>query len=96
MAEGTVKFFNRTNRYGFIDGDDGKSYFVHETGLAEGTKIDEGDKVSFDATEGDKGPKAENVKKLDSNTEDAPAPSAEAEPEAAEEAVEEAQEQEAA
>ena len=64
MVEGTVKFFNRTKNYGFIDGDDGKSYFVHATGLAEGTTIDEGDKVSFDAVEGDKGPKAENVKKL--------------------------------
>lgn len=65
MAEGTVKFFNRTNRYGFIDGDDGKSYFVHESGLSEGTTIDEGDKVSFEAVEGDKGPKAEKVKKLE-------------------------------
>lgn len=64
MAEGIVKFFDRTKRYGFIDGDDGKTYFVHETGLKEGTIIDEGDKVSFTATEGDKGPKAEDVEKI--------------------------------
>lgn len=63
MVEGTVKFFNKMNRYGFIDGDDGKSYFVHETGLKEGVSINEGDKVSFKAVEGDKGPKAEEVEK---------------------------------
>ena len=64
MAEGIVKFFNRTKNYGFIDGDDGKTYFVHGTGLKEGTIIDEGDKVSFTAGEGDRGPKAEEVEKL--------------------------------
>ena len=64
MAEGIVKFFNRTKNYGFIDGDDGKTYFIHGTGLKEGTMIDEGDKVSFTATKGDKGPKAEDVEKI--------------------------------
>lgn len=64
MAEGTVKFFNETKRFGFIAGDDGKEYFVHESGLKEGTNIREGDKVKFDVTEGDRGPKAENVEKL--------------------------------
>jgi CspA family cold shock protein len=83
MEKGTVKFFNRTKNYGFINGDDGKSYFVHSSTLAEGTEIDEDDRVSFDAVEGDKGPKAENVKKLDSEQE------SEAE-EPAEEAAEEA------
>ena len=62
MVKGTVKFFNRKNNYGFIDGDDGKSYFVHATGLKPGTEIDEGDKVDFKAVSGDKGPKAEDVK----------------------------------
>lgn len=65
MVEGTVKFFNRTKSYGFIDGDDGTSYFVHETGLKAGTAIDEGDRVSFNAVEGEKGPKAEEVEKLE-------------------------------
>ncbi len=64
MVKGTVKFFNRTRNYGFIDGDDGKSYFVHGTGLKSGVDIDEGDKVSFKATRGDRGPKAEDVEKL--------------------------------
>ena len=65
MVEGTVKFFNATRNYGFINGDDGKTLFVHGTGLKEGTTLEEGDRVSFTATEGDKGPKAEDVKKLE-------------------------------
>jgi len=65
MVNGTVKFFNRTKNYGFIDGEDSKTYFVHGTGLAEGTEIDEGDKVSFTAVQGDKGPKAEKVERIE-------------------------------
>jgi CspA family cold shock protein len=65
MAEGTVKFFNRMRNYGFINGDDEKAYFVHGTGLKEGVKIDEGDRVSFKVVEGEKGPKAEEVEKLE-------------------------------
>jgi len=63
MTEGTVKFFNRSKGFGFINGDDGKDYFVHETGLGDGVSIDEGDRVTFEVTEGDRGPKAENVQK---------------------------------
>ena len=61
MVEGTVKFFNRMKSFGFINGDDGKDYFVHESGVTEGKTLNEGDRVSFDVTEGDRGPKAENV-----------------------------------
>jgi cold shock protein len=61
MVTGTVKFFNRTKNFGFITGDDGKDYFVHVSGLKPGITITEGDKVSFEATEGERGPKAENV-----------------------------------
>lgn len=64
MAEGTVKFFNRMKNYGFINGEDGKTYFIHGTGLKEGVEINEGDKVSFKIVEGDKGPKAEEVEKI--------------------------------
>jgi len=64
MTEGTVKFYNDTKRFGFIAGDDGKEYFVHESGLKEGTRIREGDKVSFEVVEGEKGPKAEQVEKI--------------------------------
>ncbi len=64
MVEGIVKFFNKMKHYGFIAGNDGKEYFVHQGGLKEGVSITEGDKVIFDVVEGDKGPKAENVGKL--------------------------------
>jgi cold shock protein len=64
MTEGTVKFFNMRKSFGFITGDDGKDYFVHTSGLTEGTSLNEGDKVSFEVVEGDKGEKAEKVKKL--------------------------------
>lgn len=62
-VEGTVKFFNPNKGFGFITGDDGKEYYVHENALREGVSIAEGDKVSFKAVEGDKGPKAEDVEK---------------------------------
>ena len=64
MAEGTVKFFNKMKHFGFIIGNDGISYFVHESGLKESVSITEGEKVSFNVVQGDKGPKAENVEKL--------------------------------
>jgi len=64
MVNGTVKFFNKTKNYGFIDGEDGKSYFAHGTGLKGGTTIDEGDKVSFKVVQGDKGPRAEDIEKI--------------------------------
>jgi len=48
MVTGTVKFFNRTKRFGFIAGDDEKDYFVHATGLMPDVTIDEGDKVNFE------------------------------------------------
>ena len=65
MVTGTVKFFNRTKHFGFIAGDDGKDYFVHETGLKPDVSIGEGDKVSFEVVAGDgsKGPKADKVEK---------------------------------
>lgn len=63
MVEGTVKFFNNMKNFGFISGDDGKDYFVHSSGIVEGETLNEGDRVSFDIVEGDRGPKAENVKK---------------------------------
>ena len=64
MVEGTVKFYNEMKQFGFIAGDDGKEYFVHSSGLKEGTTIREGDKVSFEVVQGDKGPKAEQVEKI--------------------------------
>ncbi|MGM5484763.1 MAG: cold-shock protein [Nanobdellota archaeon] len=63
--KGTVKFFNDMKGFGFIKGEDGKEYFVHQTGLQEGVSITEDDAVEFEVEEGDRGPKASNVKKTE-------------------------------
>jgi len=61
MSTGTVKFFNRVKGFGFIIQDDGgKDVFVHKNGLID--EINEGDKVSYDVEEGQKGLNAVNVK----------------------------------
>jgi CspA family cold shock protein len=67
--QGTVKFFNRKKGFGFISGEDGKDYFVHFSGLAQGTFIRDNDIVSFDGTEGDRGLKAENVQLIKKGSE---------------------------
>ncbi len=59
--KGTVKFFNAMKGFGFITGDDGKDYFVHQTGLKAGIVLNENDQVKFDVEQGDRGPKAVNV-----------------------------------
>jgi CspA family cold shock protein len=64
MVEGTVKFFSEGKSFGFIAGDDGQEYFVHRSGLEEGVTITEGDRVSFEVVQGDRGPKAEKVEKI--------------------------------
>ena len=60
---GTVKFFNEAKRFGFILGEDGKEYFVHQSGLQEGVSIRDQDAVSFEVEQGDRGLKAVRVKK---------------------------------
>jgi len=59
--KGKVKFFNEMKGFGFIAGEDGKEYFVHQTGLKEGTEISENDSVTFEVEQGDRGPKAVKV-----------------------------------
>ena len=66
MTEGTVKWFNNSKGFGFIEQDGGKDVFVHHSSIQmEGFKsLDEGVRVTFDLVEGQKGPAAENVKKM--------------------------------
>jgi cold shock protein len=67
MPTGTVKWFSDDKGFGFITPDDGdRDLFVHHTGInGEGYRsLKEGSKVSYDAEEGDKGPKAVNVNPL--------------------------------
>ena len=67
MAEGTVKWFNADKGYGFISREDGDDLFVHFREIQdEGFKtLDEGQKVSFDVTQGQNGKmQASNVRKV--------------------------------
>lgn len=66
MAEGTVKWFNDAKGYGFITQADGPDVFVHFSAIqAEGFKsLAEGERVSFDINQGQKGPQAANVSRL--------------------------------
>ena len=66
MAEGTVKWFNDSKGFGFIEQDNGPDVFAHFSAISgEGFKsLAEGERVSFDVVEGQKGPQASNIVKL--------------------------------
>jgi CspA family cold shock protein len=67
VAQGTVKWFNAEKGYGFIAVEGGGAdVFVHYSAIATSgyRSLDEGQKVEFDVTQGQKGPQAENVRPM--------------------------------
>ncbi|MCJ7841038.1 cold-shock protein [Lederbergia sp. NSJ-179] len=66
MNQGTVKWFNAEKGFGFIEVEGGEDVFVHFSAITgDGFKtLEEGQKVSFDITQGNRGDQAANVEKL--------------------------------
>ncbi len=64
--KGTVKWFNEEKGFGFITGEDGKDVFAHFTQIQKPgfKKLVEGEEVTFEITEGAKGPQASNIKSI--------------------------------
>lgn len=63
MLQGKVKWFNKEKGFGFLTSEDGQDYFVHFTGIVgEGFRtLEEGQEVTFEVSEGKKGPMAVEV-----------------------------------
>jgi len=66
LGEGVVKWFSERKGFGFIEQEDGQDLFVHHSAInMTGFKtLNDGDRVSFETEESDRGPKAKNVTKL--------------------------------
>ena len=66
MANGTVKWFNNRKGFGFIQQEDGPDLFVHFSSInSDGYRsLNEGEAVTFDVEDGERGPKAVNVSRV--------------------------------
>jgi CspA family cold shock protein len=60
---GKVKFFNKSKGFGFVTGEDGKDYFMHQSGIEQGVFVKDNDEVTFELEQGDRGPRATKVSK---------------------------------
>ena len=60
---GKVKFFNKSKGFGFVTGEDGKDYFMHQSGVEQGVFLKDNDEVTFELEQGDRGPRATKVSK---------------------------------
>ncbi|MBW1697702.1 MAG: cold-shock protein [Deltaproteobacteria bacterium] len=63
MASGTVKWYDEKKGYGFISKDDGGELFFHRSAIREAgyKKLEEGERVTFDIQQSDRGPKAIDI-----------------------------------
>lgn len=64
IMKGKVKMFNSARGFGFITGDDGKDVYVHSTAVEGGATLAVGDTVEYEVEQGERGPRAKNVKKI--------------------------------
>ena len=61
MISGTLKEWNVSQGWGFIEGDDGEDYFLHASHIRSGQSVSHNCRVKFDVFQGQRGPEAENV-----------------------------------
>lgn len=62
--KGKVKWFNIEKRYGFIKGEDGKEYFIHQSSIQGADTLTKEEEVEFNAVKTERGIQANNLKKL--------------------------------